>query len=279
MSAEGQTKAAFFGGLQKNEVIGYFDDMAADARQREEELKKKISALEESRRLLEQRVEEFSGKIHLLEEKLQHQIEEQKKMEFDFSEIVFEKQSMVSHQEQLLKEREEELARCRREIWDYIEEQKRLKGQISGLQAKSEKYDAVKESLEELKMSAELEAAEIVEEAEAQAMDAISAVDEVTQQVKRLKEETEKLSDTPQEQNRLEMFYASMEQVLEQLGRTKARFFAKHMVQEPVRQEERVPEDTIVFDKEMFRRERERSKEALNYMEKLRRAKEALEED
>ena len=51
------------------------------------------------------------------------------------------------------------------------------------------------------------------------------------------------------------------------------------MVQEPVRQEERVPEDTIVFDKEMFRRERERSKEALNYMEKLRRAKEALEED
>ncbi len=79
------------------------------------------------------------------------------------------------------------------------------------MQAKSEKYDVVKESLEELKMSAEL-----VEEAEAQAMDAISAVDEVTQQVKRLKEETEKLSDTPQEQNRLEMFYASMEQVLEQ---------------------------------------------------------------
>ena len=39
MSAEGQTKAAFFGGLHKNEVIGYFDDMAADARQREEELK------------------------------------------------------------------------------------------------------------------------------------------------------------------------------------------------------------------------------------------------
>lgn len=279
MATDNQFKSTFFGGFKKDEVIGYIDETAENARKTEAALQGKLKELEICRAGLEREAAAFSEKIKELEEKLVHQKEEQKKVEFDFSALVFEKQEKIDAQAQQLKQREAEIEACRNEIKAYIEEQKRLRGQVDEYQAKSEKYDKIKESLTQVRVEAELEAEKVVEEAREQAMDTIAVTDEIAADVQKLKEQTGQLAGNEIPDDRLEAFYQALDQVLETVQQRKEKFYARHHLPDVPEKENRTPQDTIAFDHAMFHRYHNSEQEENSLIERLRRAEQALSEE
>ena len=208
-------------------------NIAEKAQEAEKTLNQRILETTEKNKRLENEVKQFASKLNALERLLQKEREKNEINSLRFDDYRLYMERVATQREQEICERDRQLEEYRRQLERFVQEQEEHKKEVATLRQKGERYDHIKKGLDQIRIQAELKAGKLIEEAQGCARDAIDQVNDTVAQLQQVKAEAA-AGGEPRE-NRLEQFYALLDEAVEKITGMREQFFIKnHIPPEPV---------------------------------------------
>jgi chromosome segregation ATPase len=222
-------------GLSREDIIRYLAQLEEETKNAEQKVQTRINSLNSARDELSGEVSQFSDHVEDLEKQLEREKERVRKLTAERDQLYAKLETTEMELDRSGLMRQQELEQCEKEIAEFLEEKKRLQEQLRSTESKAQKYEEMRSNLKRLRAKAEYEAYSMVETAKEQSMDAVSVVDDLSQEITVFQSDLGKIKEdfkigTATLEDRLDALYYALEHHVETLQGIKIRFYKKHRI-------------------------------------------------
>ncbi len=195
MESFGSLKNNAFGDFNKEDVLGFIDEMTNKTKKAELVLKDRVGSLSRDRAHLAAKISSFEAMITGLEKHLEEERENVQCALAERDELQKKIQVERDSFDSLLAKRQRELAESEREILEFAEQKKKMDQRMSELETKSRRYDDIKANIGAIRLDAEMEAIKTTEDAQEKAMDAVSVIEDVSAELENMRRQMNAVKD------------------------------------------------------------------------------------
>lgn len=187
MESFGALKNNAFGDFNKEDVLGYIDEMTSKTKKAELVLRDRVVALGKSREHLMMKIASFEKIIVGLEKHLADEREHVRLALMERDELSKKINVERDNFDSLLDKKLREMAESEREILQFAEQKRNMDQQMKELESKSRRYDDIRASVSAIRLDGETEAQKTTEQQ--QDMEAVLVIEDVPQEPESMKQQ------------------------------------------------------------------------------------------
>ena len=189
MESFGALKNNAFGDFNKEDILGYLDEMKNKSKKAELVLGDRVIALGKDREHLIVKINAFEKVILELEKHLDDEREHVRLALMERDELS--KKINVNRDvlDSILAKKQQDLAESEQEILQFIEQKQRMDQRLKEMESKSRHYDDIKANVNAIRLETEMEAVKTTEQEQEQAMEAVLLIENMSHELESMKKQ------------------------------------------------------------------------------------------